>query len=151
MPCEYITPQKGFQRAKTCGAPVSLGNFCVAHQPKPLIVAVTPVSLSWQPMTHNGKVNQAFQNACDGASTRIDAVRLNGIHTGGMPFTGNKGIHMLLHDTQPHSNNVFFYRWVGNDMLVYGVGAHTIDNKHYGLTWYTGASASVDLAKKKID
>ena len=151
MACGYITPAKGHQKAKPCNEPESLGGFCVAHQPKPVNVAVTPVALTWQPMATGVTVNAKFQLECDGAATRIQEVCLNGVHPGGMSFTGNKGAHQLLHDTQPHSNNVFFYRWVGQVMMVYGVGSHTgSDNKHYSLTWYDGSNAAVDLGKKKI-
>lgn len=151
MPCTHIEPAKGHQKAKQCGQPEHLNGLCVNHQPKPVSVAVTPVTLTWQPVESGGAVNAKFQLACDGAATRIQEVCLNGVHAGGMPFTGNKGTHSLLHDTQPHANNVFFYRWVGQVMFVYGVGNHTgKDNKHYSLTWYDGSSAAVDLNKKKI-
>ncbi len=151
MPCSHIEPAKGHQKAKPCGQPEQLNGLCVRHQPKPVSVAVTPVTLTWQPMASGGSVNAKFQLACDGVEARVQEVCLNGVHPGGMSFTGNKGSHSLLHDTQPHANNAFFYRWVGQVMFVYGVGNHTgSDNKHYSLTWFDGSSAAVDLNKKKI-
>lgn len=153
MPCSFVIPKKGHQKAKTCGEIEHKDGLCVAHQPKPPTVAVTPVTLSWQPMTASGttSVNEKFQSACNAAATRIESVCLNGVHPGGMAFTGNKGAHQLLHDTQPGVNSTFFYRWQGSMLVVYGVGGHTgKDNKHYSLTWFDGSSAAVDLMKKKI-
>lgn len=152
MPCQFVIPAKGHQKKKVCNQPESLGGFCVAHQPKPDIVAVTPVTLSWQPVANGLTVDAGFQAACDAISARLDTVCQGGIQAGGMAFGGRKGPLTLLHDTQPRINNAFFYRWVGNVMMVYGVGGHEgSDNKHYALTWYTGANASVDLNKKTIE
>lgn len=153
MGCSYMIPGKGHQKAKLCNALEHKDGLCISHQPKPVSVAVTPVTPTWQPKPSSGTtVNAKFQTECDGAATRIEAVCLNGIHAGGMSFTGSKGAHQLLHDTQPHANAVFFYRWVGSVMEVYGVGSHSgsADNKHYALTWYDGSNAAVDLGKKKI-
>lgn len=152
MPCSHIEPAKGHQREKKCSKPEYKDGLCIAHQPKPVIVAPTAVVLTWQPQAQtDNTVNATFQDLCDDMADRIEAVTQNGIHPGGESFTGNKGAQQLLHDTQPHINNVFFYRWVGNVLVVYGVGNHTgKDNKHYSLTWYDGSSAAVDLNKKKI-
>lgn len=152
MPCGYSFPAKGHQRAKKCNAPESAGGFCAAHQPKPVVVAVTPVTLTWFPRPAVGTtVNAKFQTECDENATMIANQCQNGIQGGGMPLKGKGGSHSLLHYTQPRANNTFFYRWVGNTMEVYGVGNHTGGtNKIYSLTWFDGSSATVDLGKKTI-
>lgn len=151
MPCSFVTPAKGHQKAKRCREPEFKGGFCQAHQPPPPTITVTPVTLSWAPMVATGTtVNPLFQNACEGTALRIEGICSNGIHAGGMSFTGTKGSHQLLHETQPGANNTIFYRWVGNVMMVYGVGGHTTDNKHYSLTWYDGSTVAVSLPLKQI-
>lgn len=152
MPCSFVTPAKGHQRPKPCKNIEFKDGLCVEHQPKPVSVAPTAVVLTWAPkaLTDNS-VNATFQALCDGISDRIDTVTQNGVHPGGMTFKGNKGSQQLLHDTQPGANNTFFYNWVGNVLVVYGVGGHTgTTNKQYNLTWYDGRSAHIDLDKKKI-
>ena len=150
MPCSHVTPAKGHQKQKVCGAPETKGGFCDQHQPKPVIVAVTPVTLSWYPKPASGTtVNEKFQKACDDNEGITQNQCDNGIQSGGMPFKGkgNKGPHSLLHYTQPRANNTIFYKWVGNAMEVFGVGNHTGgNNKVYSLTWYDGSSATVDLS-----
>ena len=95
-------------------------------------------------------VNPVFQNTCDGTTLRIEGLCGNGIHLGGETLTGTKGKFVLLHATQPGANNTIFYRWVGNVMMVYGVGGHTTDNKHSSLTWYDGSTVAVSLPLKQI-
>jgi len=149
-PCDYVTPAKGHQKSKVCGKPEFKGGRCEAHQPPPVVVVVAQPLLTWQPRTDGAAVNATFQTECTDNALRINAICQNGVQAGGMSFTGGKGNFQLLHDTQPHANNAFFYRWEGFVMQVYGVGHHTTDNKHYALTWYDGSTASVDLGKKKI-
>lgn len=154
MPCNFEIPGKGHAKAKKCKNPESKGGFCDQHQPKRVIVAVTPVSLTWFPRPEAGTtVNDKFQSACDVNAQMIETQCQNGIQGGGMPFKGkgNKGPHSLLHYTQPRANNTVFYRWVGSTMEVFGVGDHTGGtNKVYSLTWYDGSSATVNLSKKTI-
>ena len=152
MACSFIIIAKGHQKKdKVCGKPETLGGFCGDHQPKPIVVAVTPVTCSWAPCTEStGKVNAKFRKKCDEIQDRISTVVGNGIHPGGATFKGKGGSHQMLHDTQPHANSAFFYRWNGTVLTVYGVGNHTTDNKHYSLTWYDGSSAAVELDGKTI-
>jgi hypothetical protein len=153
MPCNHVEPAKGHQKEKQCQKPELLNGYCAEHQPRSVSVAMAAVVPTWEPVKESGgtTVNEQFQDQCEAHGPHIMRLCDNGAQTGGMPFTGNKGKHQLLHDTQPHTNNVVFYRWVGNVMRVYGVGKHVgKDNKHYRLTWYDGSNASVDLPKKTI-
>ena len=151
--CTYVIPAIGHNKEKPCKSLASLGDFCALHQPKPVIVAVTAVTLAWRPFTTGDKVDATFQTKCDGAKDRLDAICSGGIQGGGMMFkgVGDKGPHRLLHQTKSGSNIVVFYRWVGAIMEVFGVGNHSgSDNKHYSLTWFNGSNAAVDLNKSSI-
>jgi hypothetical protein len=151
--CKHKFEPKGYQKEKQCKNLEHLNGFCVEHQPPKPSNKSHAVPLTWQAMQQDGTttVNPAFQIECNAMAKRINEVCQNGIHPGGMTFQGKKGTFQLLHDTQPRSNNVFFYNWNGNVLTVYGVGYHSgQDNKHYKLVWYNGSSASVDLTKKTI-
>ena len=155
--CDYMIPPKGHQKGKACGEPESAGGRCTKHQPPPVTVAVTPVTYNWTPHTVGGAmaVDAKFQTACDTVSEQIDKFCQNGPVSGGDTFTGkigNKaGAFTLLHETQPRSNQTFFFNWQGNMMHVYAAGKHTgTSNKIYALTWFDGSSATLNLDKKSV-
>jgi hypothetical protein len=153
MPCAHVTPAKGHAKEIKCKNPESKGGFCDQHQPKPVIVAVTLVTLTWFPKPEAGTaVNATFQAACDGMADHIENTCQTGIQSGGMPFKGKgtKGPHSLLHNTKPRANDAVFYKWTGSSMEVFGVGSHGVTNTDYVLTWYDGSRATVDLKAKTI-
>jgi len=157
MACDYLIPAKGHEKAKTCGETETAKGRCGKHQIPPPTVAVTAVTYNWTPhIVGDGLIVDAtFQNKCDEMSEQIQKYCDNGPVLGGTPFTGrlgNKlGTFSLLHETQPRSNMTFFFNWQGNTMHVYAAGKHTgTSNKIYALTWFDGASATINLNDKSI-
>lgn len=155
MACDYMIPGKGHQKAKVCGKPETKDGRCGQHQPPPVSVAVTPVTYDWIPHSSLGTVDAKFQTACDNVSEQVDKYCSNGPVRGGGTFKGTvgskKGSFTLLHETQPRSNETFFFNWQGTTMHIYAAGKHTGQtNKIYSLTWFDGSSATINLNDSTI-